>query len=148
MCMGVTPVGAKDFLPLQGSGFAGVPFFYAWMPTRGIPTQKNRCAPLQSLTWPDYNSLLCNPSVYFSSITFFAFSKLTTFLPVLASNSLRATFATLPPCFATLLLASKFFGSTAYEISFVEASASIFKPLQFVTVWFPSANNLFFSTLQ
>jgi len=37
--------------------------------------------------------------------------SVTTFLPVLASSSLRATLATLPPCLATVLLSSKFSGS-------------------------------------
>jgi len=47
--------------------------------------------------------------------------ELTTFLPVFASNSFLATLATFPPCFATFLLSAKFLGSTACEISFVEA---------------------------
>jgi hypothetical protein len=66
----------------------------------------------------------------FSGKTFkasFAFIAVTTFLPVLASNSSLATFATVPPCIATFLLSSKFFGLVAAEISFVEASASMFK---------------------
>ena len=36
----------------------------------------------------------------------FAFNEVTTFFPVLASNSSRATLATLPPCLATFLLSS------------------------------------------
>jgi hypothetical protein len=61
------------------------------------------------------------------SKTDFAFNVLTTFLPVFSSSSFLATCATLPPCFATFLLSSKSFGLTAYEISLVGASASIFK---------------------
>ncbi len=36
-----------------------------------------------------------------SAIIFFADKSLTTFLPVLLSNSCKATLATLPPCSAT-----------------------------------------------
>ena len=65
--------------------------------------------------------------VFFSPKTDLAFIELTTFLPVLASNSNLATLATLPPYFAIFLLSLKFSGFTACEISLVDASASIFK---------------------
>jgi hypothetical protein len=48
-----------------------------------------------------------------------AFKEVTTFLPVLSSNSNLATLATLPPCLATFLFSSKSFGLVAAEISFV-----------------------------
>ena len=57
----------------------------------------------------------------------FAFNAVTTFFPVLDSNSVMATLATLPPCSATFLFYSKLSGLVAVEISFVEASANIFK---------------------
>ena len=49
-----------------------------------------------------------------------------TFFPVCCSNYFRALFATLPPRLATALLASSVAGSSALDISVVEASASIF----------------------
>jgi hypothetical protein len=55
------------------------------------------------------------------------FSPVTILLPVFASNSFLAFLATLPPCLATFLLYSKSFGLVAADMSFVDASASMFK---------------------
>ena len=57
----------------------------------------------------------------------FALSETTTDCPNLFSNLSFATFAVFPPSFAISLLASKFFGSSFSEISFVVAYANIFK---------------------
>ena len=63
----------------------------------------------------------------FSFSAVFAFTDVTTFLPVCVSNSNRATFATFPPRLAIFELSSKVSGFTVCEISLVEAYASILK---------------------
>lgn len=65
----------------------------------------------------------------------FAFKEVTTFLPVLASNSSLATLATLPPCFAAFLLYGmdcikrKSCSVSATSVKrILPSSAGIFKP--------------------
>ena len=69
----------------------------------------------------DYLAICLFFVLSFSGKIAFAFNAVTTFLPVFASSSFIATLATLPPCAATFLLASKSFGFTASEISLVDA---------------------------
>jgi hypothetical protein len=76
-----------------------------------------------TIAWQYFYALpeLCFLVVLLLAKSCFAFNAITTILPVYVSNSFMATLATLPPCFATFLLSSKFFGFTACEISLVNA---------------------------
>ena len=61
-----------------------------------------------------------------TALMLLAFSRVTTFLPLLDSNCLRATAATEPPASATCAFSLRVLGLRCCDISVVDASASIF----------------------